>query len=98
VRVLLFGHEGKVGRALEPALRTVGHEVEGTREPRSGFDAAVDFTRPEAVVENVRGCLALGVPCVVGTSGFDEAAVGSRLAARGFGLSASSWPRASSWP
>jgi 4-hydroxy-tetrahydrodipicolinate reductase len=75
LRVLLFGHEGKVGRVLAPALAAAGHDVAGTRRPRSGFDAAVDFTRPDAVVANVRGCLEAGVPCVIGTSGFDEAAV-----------------------
>lgn len=60
---------------LEPALRAAGHEVEGAGEPQERFDAAVDFTRPDAVVANVRGCLRLGVPCVIGTSGFDQAAV-----------------------
>jgi 4-hydroxy-tetrahydrodipicolinate reductase len=84
VRVLLFGHEGKVGRVLEPALRAAAHEVEGTREARPGFDAAVDFTRPDAVVANVRASLAAGVPCVIGTSGFDEGAVDE--AARAAGL------------
>jgi 4-hydroxy-tetrahydrodipicolinate reductase len=83
VRVLLFGHEGKVGRVLEPALGAAGHVVEGTREARRGFDAAVDFTRPDAVVANVRGCLAVGVPCVIGTSGFDEDAVGATARSAG---------------
>jgi 4-hydroxy-tetrahydrodipicolinate reductase len=80
----LFGHEGKVGRVLEPPLRSAGHEVRGTREPRAGFDAAVDFTRPDAVEENVHGCLAVGIPCVIGTSGFAEAAIDE--AARAAGL------------
>jgi 4-hydroxy-tetrahydrodipicolinate reductase len=72
VRILFFGHDGKVGRVLAPALAARGHEVEGVREARPGFDAAVDFTRPDAVVENVRGALAAEVPCLIGTSGFDE--------------------------
>ena len=84
MRVLLFGHEGKVGRMLAPALEAAGHEVTGTRDARTGFEAAVDFTRPDAVAANVRGCLAEGVPCVIGTSGFDEAAVDA--AARRAGL------------
>ena len=57
---------------LGPALAARGHEVEGVREARPGFDAAVDFTRPDAVIGNVRGALAAGVPCVIGTSGFDR--------------------------
>ena len=83
MRVLLFGHEGKVGRVLEPALRAAGHDVEGAREPRAAFDVAVDFTRPDAVEQNVRDCLAAGLPCVIGTSGFDEAAVDEAARAAG---------------
>jgi 4-hydroxy-tetrahydrodipicolinate reductase len=75
VRILFFGHGGKVGHVLAPALSAHGHEVEGVREARPGFDAAVDFTRPDAVVGNVRGALAAGVPCVIGTSGFEQAEV-----------------------
>jgi 4-hydroxy-tetrahydrodipicolinate reductase len=45
-----------------------GHELVDSSE---GADAAVDFTRPDAVEANVRSCLAAGVPVVVGTSGFD---------------------------
>jgi 4-hydroxy-tetrahydrodipicolinate reductase len=68
MKVLLLGRRGKVGSVLAPALEEAGHElVDSSGEA----DAAVDFTRPEAVEENVRACLAAGVPVVVGTSGFD---------------------------
>jgi 4-hydroxy-tetrahydrodipicolinate reductase len=40
-----------------------------------GCDAAVDFTRPDAVEANVGRCLAAGVPVVIGTTGFNAAAV-----------------------
>ena len=69
MRVALFGSRGKVGSALRPALEAAGHEVRDTAP--DGCDAAVDFTRPDAVLGNVRACLAAGVPVVVGTSGFD---------------------------
>ncbi len=72
MKVFLLGRGGKVGSVLEPALIAAGHELVDSPE---GADAAVDFTRPDAVVENVRSCLAAGVPCVIGTSGFDEEAV-----------------------
>jgi 4-hydroxy-tetrahydrodipicolinate reductase len=72
VNILLFGHGGKIGSVLASELAAAGHRVEGVREARSGFDAAVDFTRPDAVVANVRGALDAGVPCVIGTSGFDR--------------------------
>ena len=83
MRVALFGHRGKVGRVLLPALEAGGHEVEGVREIGDGFDAAVDFTRPDAVEANVAGCIDAGVPCVIGTTGFDTAAVDAHARDRG---------------
>ncbi len=83
MRVLFFGHEGKVGRALVPALAAAGHEVAGTREARAGYDAAVDFTEPDAVVANALACLDAGVPCVIGTTGADLAPVDERALAAG---------------
>jgi 4-hydroxy-tetrahydrodipicolinate reductase len=68
VRVLLLGHRGKVGRVLRPALEEAGHEL----VPLEEAEAAVDFTRPDAVVDNVRRCLDARVPCVIGTSGFEH--------------------------
>ena len=78
MRVALFGASGKVGSLLEPALRAAGHEpVDARGSGAGGCDVAIDFTRPDAVEANVAACLAEGVPVVVGTSGFDVAAVDS---------------------
>jgi 4-hydroxy-tetrahydrodipicolinate reductase len=38
-------------------------------------DVVVDFTQPRAVLGNIRECLSAGVHCVVGTTGFDLAAL-----------------------
>jgi 4-hydroxy-tetrahydrodipicolinate reductase len=46
----------------------------------------VDFTAPEAVEANVRTALELGVPCVVGTTGWDPEPVGRAAAERGLQL------------
>jgi 4-hydroxy-tetrahydrodipicolinate reductase len=77
VRVALFGHQGKVGSVLAPALEAAGHEVHrigrGEEADLSGVDVAVDFTQPDAAAGNVRAALELGVPAVVGTSGLGEA-------------------------
>lgn len=35
-------------------------------------DVVVDFTHPDAVLDNIRFCLDHGIRCVVGTSGFQE--------------------------
>ena len=76
MRVALFGAGGKVGTALGPALEAAGHEVvDGRVAGPGGCDAAVDFTRPDAVAANVERCLEAGVPIVIGTTGFDAEAV-----------------------
>jgi 4-hydroxy-tetrahydrodipicolinate reductase len=76
MRVAVFGVTGKVGSVLVPSLVEAGHEVvDGRENAPDGCDAAVDFTRPEAVIANVGRCLGAGVPAVIGTSGFDSAAV-----------------------
>jgi len=76
VRIALFGAQGKVGSILAPALEAAGHDVvDGRAAGPGGCDAAVDFTRPDAVAGNVELCLAAGVPVVIGTTGFDADAV-----------------------
>lgn len=72
MNVFLLGRRGKVGLVLDPALRDAGHELV---DSTAGADAAVDFTRPDAVEGNVLACLEAGVPVVIGTSGFDEARI-----------------------
>jgi 4-hydroxy-tetrahydrodipicolinate reductase len=75
VKVALFGYAGNVGSVLSLALEAAGHEVKriGRGDPVEvgGLDAAVDFTRPDAVVGNVLACLGQGVPCVIGATGAD---------------------------
>ncbi len=72
MRILLNGRRGKVGSALAPPLERAGHTL---LESLVGAEAMVDFTRPDAVLANVRAALAAGVPCVVGTTGWDPATV-----------------------
>jgi 4-hydroxy-tetrahydrodipicolinate reductase len=88
VKVALFGAHGKVGAIVGLALEAHAHQVtridRGDAVDVAGLDAAVDFTRPDAVVANVQACLAQGVPVVIGTSGFDQTAVDT--AAREAGL------------
>jgi len=79
MKIALFGAEGKVGAVLGPALAAEGHEVVGIElgddvDP-AGCDVAVDFTAPAAVEANARRALEAGVPCVIGTTGLDQAAL-----------------------
>jgi len=73
VRTALLGHRGKVGRVLLPALGAAGHEVVPIgREDRievEGLDAAINFTKPDAVYTTVRLCLEQNVPSIIGTTG-----------------------------
>jgi 4-hydroxy-tetrahydrodipicolinate reductase len=73
VRVAVFGHRGRVGSVLVPALEAAGFEVRGIGRGEeaelAGLDAAVDFTQPDAAGANARAALEQGVPVVIGTSG-----------------------------
>ena len=76
MKVALYGAGGKVGAILSPALVAAGHSVvDGREQGLGGCDVAIDFTRPDAVVETVRACVAARMPVIIGTTGFDTAAV-----------------------
>jgi 4-hydroxy-tetrahydrodipicolinate reductase len=79
LKIALFGHRGKVGRVLAPALAAAGHEVRGIGrgDPVAVSDvhAAIDFTTPDAAPGNIRACLEQRVDCILGTSGVDVSAL-----------------------
>jgi 4-hydroxy-tetrahydrodipicolinate reductase len=65
----------EVCRAVEEAdgLELVAAVDAGDdREPLRAASVVVDFTTPDAVLDNVRWCIDAGVHAVVGTTGFDE--------------------------
>jgi 4-hydroxy-tetrahydrodipicolinate reductase len=43
----------------------------------AGAEVVVDFTHPDAVLDNIRFCVAHDIRCVVGTSGFDAEKLGT---------------------
>jgi 4-hydroxy-tetrahydrodipicolinate reductase len=73
---------GKTGSLVAEIAHQRGHSVRvvGEEENRNataltppvlaGFDAVIDFTTPEAAVQNMRACLANGARLVVGTTGW----------------------------
>ena len=73
---------GKTGSLVADVAHERGHGVRvvGEEENRNaaaltgpflaGFDAVIDFTTPDAAVQNVRACLANGARVVVGTTGW----------------------------
>jgi 4-hydroxy-tetrahydrodipicolinate reductase len=82
VKIVLYGRGGKVGSVLAPALEAAGHELVELEQA----EAMVDFTAPEAAPENVRRALEAGVPCVVGTTGWDPEPLGELARERGLAL------------
>jgi 4-hydroxy-tetrahydrodipicolinate reductase len=86
VKIAFFGVEGKVGSVLAPALVAAGHEVVDARaDALDRCVAAIDFTRPDAVDENVQRCLDARIPVVIGTTGFDAGALDTRAREAGVG-------------
>ena len=77
-RVAVLGANGRMGsevvRAVEAAddLELAGQFDVGDELALAGVDVAVDFTHPDAVMDNLRACVAAGVHAVVGTTGFTE--------------------------
>ena len=71
MKVALNGRDGKVGRVLVPALEAAGHELVDL----DAAEAMIDFTTPDAVEANVGAALERGIPCVIGTSSFDESKI-----------------------
>jgi 4-hydroxy-tetrahydrodipicolinate reductase len=81
MRILVLG-QGKTGKLVAEVAAERGHSVHvldelenqsaGALTPPfvAGFDVIIDFTTPEAVVQNMRACLATGAKMVVGTTGW----------------------------
>lgn len=83
MKIAIIGY-GKMGHEVERLAKAKGIEVaaiidptdssasctEISKEALSGADVAIDFTKPDAVVENVRSVAAAGKNMVVGTTGW----------------------------
>lgn len=81
LEVGVLGSRGKVGSevcravAAQPDLALVaqvdaGESLEALTA--GGARVVVDFTHPDAVMDNLRFCVAHGIHAVVGTTGFDD--------------------------
>ncbi|MDE7342531.1 MAG: 4-hydroxy-tetrahydrodipicolinate reductase [Muribaculaceae bacterium] len=79
MKVAIIGY-GKMGRMIEGILLERGHEVVVTidqdnigdfaSEAFASCDVAIEFTRPEAAVDNILRSFAAKVPVVSGTTGW----------------------------
>jgi 4-hydroxy-tetrahydrodipicolinate reductase len=80
IKVGVLGARGRVGsevcRGVERAddlTLVAGVGADDARDALALADVVVDFTHPDAVMDNLRWCLARRLHCVVGTTGFDDA-------------------------
>ena len=92
MRILVLG-QGKTGKLVAEVAAERGHSVNVLEVQENsgasaltapfvaGFDVAIDFTTPEAVVQNMRACLATGAKIVVGTTGWYAALADMRALA-----------------
>src|SRR5262245_41257312 len=82
MKIAIVGY-GKMGRMIEGVATSRGHEIvarfdidnnsdgEGlTVENLEGVDVAIEFSTPETAVGNLRRLIELGIPAVVGTTGW----------------------------
>jgi 4-hydroxy-tetrahydrodipicolinate reductase len=81
IRVVVSGAAGRMGATVCEAVEGADDmELVGRADPSldaplagalGGADVMVDFTTPEAALDNIREALGAGVHAVVGTTGFD---------------------------
>ncbi|MGB3184018.1 MAG: 4-hydroxy-tetrahydrodipicolinate reductase [Cyclobacteriaceae bacterium] len=76
MNILLIGY-GKMGKAIEEIAKERGHTITGRlnsaadREAWDGSaDAAIEFSQPEAAVDNIRFAIDKKIPVVSGTTGW----------------------------
>jgi 4-hydroxy-tetrahydrodipicolinate reductase len=80
--IFLVLGRGKTGQVVAEVASQRGHSVRVIGEEENNrasaltapmlaqFDAVIDFTTPEAVIQNMRACFANGARMVVGTTGW----------------------------
>ncbi len=79
MKITLIGY-GKMGQFIEKIARERGHEIVSIIDINNlqdfdsdafrSADVAIEFTRPESAIENIRQCFAQKVPVVCGTTGW----------------------------
>lgn len=81
MNIALIGY-GKMGKEIEqialqrnhqfPLIIDVNNLNDLTTENLKKVDVAIEFTRPETTVNNIRACFAAGTPVICGTTGWLE--------------------------
>ena len=75
MKIALLGY-GKMGQVIEKIALQRGHEIvlrksiEDTFDGLENADVAIDFSAPDAAIENISTALKLGIPVISGTTGW----------------------------
>lgn len=79
MNIALIGY-GKMGHIIEEIAISRGHQIvsiididnkaDMDSDAFRSADVAIEFTRPESAIENIFKCFEVGVPVVVGTTGW----------------------------
>ena len=75
MKIALLGY-GKMGQVIEKIALQRGHEIVVRKAIGDSFDGlenatvAIDFSAPDAAVENISTALNLGIPVISGTTGW----------------------------
>jgi 4-hydroxy-tetrahydrodipicolinate reductase len=79
IRVGVFGSRGRMGAEVcrtvqsAPDLELVAAvDLGDDRTPAEAVEVIVDFTHPDAVMDNLSWCIDHGISAVVGTTGFSD--------------------------
>ena len=75
MKIALLGY-GKMGQVIEKIALQRGHEIVVRKSIEDSFDGldnsevAIEFSAPDAAVENISAALNLGIPVISGTTGW----------------------------
>jgi len=81
MKIALIGY-GKMGQTIEKIAKERGHEIvsiidinnleDFNSDAFKSADVAIEFTRPDVALSNIRSCFKANVPIVCGTTGWSE--------------------------
>lgn len=95
MKVALIGY-GKMGQTIENIAKNRGHEIVSIIDINNledfdsvafkSADVAIEFTRPDVALSNVRNCFKAGVPVVSGTTGWKAIDLKEEVETKGYTL------------
>jgi 4-hydroxy-tetrahydrodipicolinate reductase len=97
MNVLIVGY-GRMGHEVEAILQSRGHRISARIDKTPGVgdatevsseilrasEAVIEFSLPEGVIDHVRQYAAVGLPAVVGTTGWDDRKAEAKTIVEGY--------------